>query len=217
MERRRARGPGGPPGGCGPGGRCPTEQHTQRHQLRPARDAGRSRPAAGFGKAIAPSNCPTRMILTWFRKVKRTDCRKKRGVRMSVYNLGNVTPELPNDDEYWIAPNAVGDGPSDSEEERRRSGWARRCAATTIRSPSARTPTSRTARVLHTDTGSPLTIGANVTVGHMVMLHGCTIGDNIAGRHRLDHPERGEDREELPDRRQLPDHRGQGDSRTTPW
>ena len=32
--------------------------------------------------------------------------------------------------------------------------------------------------VLHTDTGSPLVIGANVTVGHMVMLHGCTIGDN---------------------------------------
>ena len=32
--------------------------------------------------------------------------------------------------------------------------------------------------VLHTDTGSPLTIGANVTVGHMVMLHGCSIGDN---------------------------------------
>jgi len=32
--------------------------------------------------------------------------------------------------------------------------------------------------VLHTDTGSPLTIGANVTIGHMVMLHGCTIGDN---------------------------------------
>jgi carbonic anhydrase/acetyltransferase-like protein (isoleucine patch superfamily) len=31
--------------------------------------------------------------------------------------------------------------------------------------------------VLHTDMGSPLTIGANVTVGHQVMLHGCTIGD----------------------------------------
>jgi len=31
--------------------------------------------------------------------------------------------------------------------------------------------------VLHTDTGYPLTIGANVTVGHKVMLHGCTIGD----------------------------------------
>jgi len=32
--------------------------------------------------------------------------------------------------------------------------------------------------VLHTDPGCPLTIGANVTVGHKVMLHGCTIGDN---------------------------------------
>jgi carbonic anhydrase/acetyltransferase-like protein (isoleucine patch superfamily) len=32
--------------------------------------------------------------------------------------------------------------------------------------------------VLHADLGVPLTIGANVTVGHQVMLHGCTIGDN---------------------------------------
>jgi carbonic anhydrase/acetyltransferase-like protein (isoleucine patch superfamily) len=32
--------------------------------------------------------------------------------------------------------------------------------------------------VLHTDPGCPLTIGRNVTVGHMVMLHGCTIADN---------------------------------------
>ena len=32
--------------------------------------------------------------------------------------------------------------------------------------------------VLHTDLGQPLTIGKNVTVGHKVMLHGCTIGDN---------------------------------------
>ena len=31
--------------------------------------------------------------------------------------------------------------------------------------------------VLHTDEGIPLTIGKRVTVGHMVMLHGCTIGD----------------------------------------
>jgi carbonic anhydrase/acetyltransferase-like protein (isoleucine patch superfamily) len=31
--------------------------------------------------------------------------------------------------------------------------------------------------VLHADHGQPLTIGKNVTVGHMVMLHGCTIGD----------------------------------------
>lgn len=32
--------------------------------------------------------------------------------------------------------------------------------------------------VLHTDPGQPVTIGNNVTVGHMAMLHGCTIGDN---------------------------------------
>lgn len=30
--------------------------------------------------------------------------------------------------------------------------------------------------VLHTDPGYPLQIGAQVTVGHMVMLHGCTVG-----------------------------------------
>lgn len=33
------------------------------------------------------------------------------------------------------------------------------------------------ASVLHADIGKPLTIGENVTVGHQVMLHGCTIGD----------------------------------------
>jgi carbonic anhydrase/acetyltransferase-like protein (isoleucine patch superfamily) len=31
--------------------------------------------------------------------------------------------------------------------------------------------------VLHADVGKPLEIGENVTVGHKVMLHGCTIGD----------------------------------------
>jgi carbonic anhydrase/acetyltransferase-like protein (isoleucine patch superfamily) len=32
--------------------------------------------------------------------------------------------------------------------------------------------------VLHTDMGYPLTIGKGCTIGHKVMLHGCTIGDN---------------------------------------
>ncbi len=31
--------------------------------------------------------------------------------------------------------------------------------------------------VLHVDPGAPLTLGERVTVGHKVMLHGCTIGD----------------------------------------
>ena len=32
--------------------------------------------------------------------------------------------------------------------------------------------------VLHTDPGCPLVLGANVTVGHKAMLHGCVIGEN---------------------------------------
>ena len=32
--------------------------------------------------------------------------------------------------------------------------------------------------ILHTDPGILLTIGRNVTVGHLAMLHGCIIGDN---------------------------------------
>ena len=32
--------------------------------------------------------------------------------------------------------------------------------------------------VLHVDENQPLTIGRHVTIGHKVMLHGCTIGDN---------------------------------------
>lgn len=31
--------------------------------------------------------------------------------------------------------------------------------------------------VLHSDTGFPLSVGARVTVGHQVVLHGCTVGD----------------------------------------
>ena len=34
------------------------------------------------------------------------------------------------------------------------------------------------AAVLHTDPGFPLSVGANVSVGHQAMLHGCSIGDD---------------------------------------
>ena len=33
--------------------------------------------------------------------------------------------------------------------------------------------------IAHTDPGFPLTLGARVTVGHMAMIHGCTIGDDV--------------------------------------
>jgi carbonic anhydrase/acetyltransferase-like protein (isoleucine patch superfamily) len=32
--------------------------------------------------------------------------------------------------------------------------------------------------VMHVDAGYPLTVGKNCTIGHKVMLHGCTIGEN---------------------------------------
>lgn len=31
--------------------------------------------------------------------------------------------------------------------------------------------------VMHTDMGYPLTLGSGVSIGHMAMLHGCTVGD----------------------------------------
>jgi carbonic anhydrase/acetyltransferase-like protein (isoleucine patch superfamily) len=34
------------------------------------------------------------------------------------------------------------------------------------------------ASVLHIDEGVPLSLGANVSIGHKVMLHGCSVGDN---------------------------------------
>ena len=44
--------------------------------------------------------------------------------------------------------------------------------------------------VLHTDPGSPVVIGKNVTVGHQVMLHGCTIGDGALVTENKSFPER---------------------------
>jgi carbonic anhydrase/acetyltransferase-like protein (isoleucine patch superfamily) len=96
---------------------------------------------------------------------------------MAVYNLGNLVPDLPNTDEYWIAPNAVVIG--NVILKKNASIWF----GATLRGDNdpiliGENSNIQDGSVLHTDKGSSLTIGANVTVGHMVMLHGCTIGDN---------------------------------------
>lgn len=96
---------------------------------------------------------------------------------MSVYNLGEVSPELPQEDEYWIAPNAAVIGRVILKKNA--SVWW----GATLRGDNdpitiGENSNVQDGSVLHTDTGFPLTIGENVTVGHMVMLHGCTIGDN---------------------------------------
>lgn len=95
---------------------------------------------------------------------------------MSVYNLGDVAPELPAEAEYWIAPNAAVMGRVILKKNA--SVWW----GATLRGDNdpiiiGENSNVQDGSVLHTDTGSPLTIGANVTIGHMVMLHGCTIGD----------------------------------------
>jgi carbonic anhydrase/acetyltransferase-like protein (isoleucine patch superfamily) len=96
---------------------------------------------------------------------------------MNVYDLGEASPSLPSADEYWIAPNAVVLGKVILKKNA--SVWF----GATLRGDNdpieiGENSNVQDGSVLHTDTGSPLTIGANVTIGHMVMLHGCTIGDN---------------------------------------
>ncbi len=96
---------------------------------------------------------------------------------MSVYSLGDVSPTLPAQGEYWIAPSASVMG--NVILKKNASVWW----GATLRGDNEPMEVGENSNVqdgsvLHTDHGVPLTIGANVTIGHMVMLHGCTIGDN---------------------------------------
>jgi carbonic anhydrase/acetyltransferase-like protein (isoleucine patch superfamily) len=96
---------------------------------------------------------------------------------MNVYNLGDAAPQLPPEGEYWIAPNAFVMGAVILQKNA--SIWF----GATVRGDNdpitiGENSNVQDGSVLHTDLGVPLTIGANVTIGHMVMLHGCTIGDN---------------------------------------
>jgi len=95
---------------------------------------------------------------------------------MTAYKLGDQVPVYPEDGEYWIAPNAVVLGKVILKKNA--SIWF----GAVLRGDNDPITVGENSNVqdnsvLHTDTGSPLTIGSNVTVGHMVMLHGCTIGD----------------------------------------
>jgi carbonic anhydrase/acetyltransferase-like protein (isoleucine patch superfamily) len=96
---------------------------------------------------------------------------------MAVYNLGGVAPDLPAEGEYWIAPTAAVIGHVILKTNA--SVWF----GATIRGDNepvviGENTNVQDGSVLHTDAGSPLTLGRNVTVGHMVMLHGCEVGDN---------------------------------------
>lgn len=94
----------------------------------------------------------------------------------NVYRLGDHSPTLPQKGEYWIAPNAVVLGNVTLKQNA--SIWF----GAILRGDNdpiviGENSNIQDGSVLHTDVGSPLTISANVTIGHKVMLHGCTIGE----------------------------------------
>jgi carbonic anhydrase/acetyltransferase-like protein (isoleucine patch superfamily) len=96
---------------------------------------------------------------------------------MPIYELDGRAPELPEPGRFWIAPDAHVIG-------RVRLGadvgvWF----GAVIRGDNdpieigARTNIQECA-TLHSDAGSPLSVGDGVTVGHHAILHGCTVGGN---------------------------------------
>ena len=94
---------------------------------------------------------------------------------MALFALDGVRVQTPGEGKYWVAPNATVIGNVHIADDV--SIWFN----TVIRADNE--PIRIGARsnvqegcVLHTDPGFPMTIGPDCTVGHMVMLHGCTIG-----------------------------------------
>ena len=93
---------------------------------------------------------------------------------MAIYNLGDRQPVLGR--KAWVAPNATVIG--DVRLGDAASIWWNAVVrgdndTITIGAGS----NIQDGSVLHVDAGVPMILGANVTVGHLVMLHGCTVGD----------------------------------------
>ncbi|GFE50200.1 gamma carbonic anhydrase family protein [Roseobacter cerasinus] len=94
---------------------------------------------------------------------------------MTLYALGPHRPTVYAD--TWVAPDANLVGQVVLEEGA--SVWF----GTTIRADHEEIRVGRGSNVqencvFHIDAGYPLSIGENCTIGHKVMLHGCTIGNN---------------------------------------
>ncbi|HVX35268.1 MAG TPA: gamma carbonic anhydrase family protein [Hyphomicrobium sp.] len=94
---------------------------------------------------------------------------------MTLYNLDGVDVATPASGAFWVAPNAVLLGKVKLEEDA--SVWF----GAVLRGDNELITVGPRSNVqdgcvLHTDPGFPLTIEADCTIGHMVMLHGCTIG-----------------------------------------
>ena len=93
---------------------------------------------------------------------------------MALYELDGQAPQLGKN--AWVADSAQVIGKVTLEEN------ANVWFGTIIRGDSehihiGKNTNVQDASVLHADPGVPLTLGENVSIGHQVMLHGCTIGD----------------------------------------
>ena len=93
-----------------------------------------------------------------------------------IYELNGLTPEFPENGDFWVAADANLIG-----QVRLLSGASVWFGAT-LRGDNELIEVGSGSNVqensvLHTDIGFPLIIGANCTIGHQAMLHGCTIGD----------------------------------------
>lgn len=93
---------------------------------------------------------------------------------MALYELDGTAPQVAPS--AWVADNAQVMGSVTLSEDS--SVWF----GVTIRGDTETITVGEGSNVqdgsvLHADVGFPLTIGRHVTVGHQVMLHGCTIGD----------------------------------------
>ncbi len=96
---------------------------------------------------------------------------------MPVYELDGQAPEFPGEGHYFIADSATLIGRVRLKKDS--SVWF----GAVLRGDNEWIELGERSQiqdncVLHTDPGFPLTIGSNCVIGHLVMLHGCTIGDN---------------------------------------
>ena len=95
---------------------------------------------------------------------------------MTIYALGQLTPQLPDEGEYWVAPNANLIG--NIRLEKNASVWFGAVLRGDIEQILiGENSNVQDNAVCHTDRGFPMTLGANCTVGHQAMLHGCTVGE----------------------------------------
>ncbi|QDG77031.1 gamma carbonic anhydrase family protein [Labrenzia sp. PHM005] len=96
---------------------------------------------------------------------------------MPNFSLGDIRPQFPESGRYWVAPTATLIGDVHLEDEA--SVWFQ-AVLRGDREPIkiGRRSNVQDGCVFHTDPGMPLTVGANCTIGHNVILHGCTIRDN---------------------------------------